>query len=72
MRCRVQNVTRLPNGTVSTKDREITTFLALEAMVKRGYATKRQGLKSYVDRHRKRLAPRVARGGARPAKPLRH
>ena len=25
MRCRVQNVTRLPNGTVSTKDREITT-----------------------------------------------
>jgi predicted CXXCH cytochrome family protein len=25
MRCRVQNVTRLPNGTTSTKDREITT-----------------------------------------------
>ncbi len=25
MRCRVQNVTRLPNGTTSTKDREVTT-----------------------------------------------
>jgi predicted CXXCH cytochrome family protein len=25
MRCRIQNVTKLPNGTVSTKDREVTT-----------------------------------------------
>ena len=25
MRCRVQNVTSLPNGTTSTKDREVTT-----------------------------------------------
>ena len=25
MRCRIQNVTRLPNGTISTKDREVAT-----------------------------------------------
>jgi len=41
------------DGTWGRKDREFKTFLALDAMVRQGYLSRRQGLKKYYDAHRK-------------------
>jgi hypothetical protein len=64
--------TQNQDGTWGRKDREFKTFLALDAMIRQGYLTKRQGLKKYYEAQRKQRveapAPRRPKlKGSRPA-----